>query len=180
MIPSAISLRYARALVGLAEQEGHLETVAAGLAQLNTICLEHDELQLVIRHPGFSVAQRTGIFNEMMQRLGHDELLRPFIGLVIEKGRLAALSGISDAVRSLTDEKLGRVRARATSAQPMSQAQSDAVTAVLEKRVGQKVVLETEVDASLIAGLQVQIGSERLDGSVKGRLDRLGRQLLAK
>ena len=180
MIPAAISLRYARALVDLADKAGRLEKVAAGLEQLNTLCLGHDELQAVIRHPGFSVEQRTGIFNELMTRLGLDDLLRPFLGLIIEKGRLPALAGICQAVQNLTDDKLGRVRAFATSARPLSPAHCDAVAAVLEKRVGYKVVLETEVDASLIAGLQVQLGSELFDGSVKGRLDRLGRQLLAK
>ncbi len=180
MIPAAISLRYARAIVELADKAGRLEKVAAGLEQLNALCLGHDELQAVVRHPGFSVQQRTAIFNELMNRLGHDDLLRPFIGLIIEKGRLPALSGICESVQTLTDEKLGRVRAFATSARPLSAAQCEAVAAVLEKRVGHKVVLETEVDSSLIAGLQVQLGSELFDGSVKGRLDRLGRQLLAK
>jgi F-type H+-transporting ATPase subunit delta len=61
----------------------------------------------------------------------------------------------------------------------LSEAQRQAVAKALEAKVGQKIVLEAEVDPSLIAGLQVQIGSELYDGSVKGRLDRLGRQLLA-
>ena len=179
MIPAAISLRYARALVELAEKEGRLEAVAAGLHQLATLCAEHDELQAVMSHPGFSVQQRTAVFNELMKRLGSDELLRPFMGLVIEKDRLAALIGISGSVQSLTDERLGRVRARAISARELSEAQCEAVKRALEAKIGQTVLLETETNASLIAGLQVQIGSELYDGTVKGRLDRLGQQLLA-
>ena len=115
-----------------------------------------------------------------MGRLGADELLRPFIGLVIEKDRLGALKGISEAAQRLTDERLGRVRARAVSAQALTDAQRAAVTKALEAKTGQTVLLKTETDASLIAGLQVQIGSELFDGTVKGRLDRLGRQLLVK
>jgi F-type H+-transporting ATPase subunit delta len=179
MIPAAISLRYARALVELAEQVDRLEAVASGLEQLSMLCEEHHELQAVMNHPGFSAQQRTAVFNELMKRLNLDELLRPFMGLVIEKDRLPALRGISGAVQNLTDQRLGRVRALAVSASELSEAQRQAVAKALEAKVGQKIVLEAEVDPSLIAGLQVQIGSELYDGSVKGRLDRLGRQLLA-
>jgi F-type H+-transporting ATPase subunit delta len=113
----------------------------------------------------------------LINRLDLDELLRPFIGLIIEKGRLEALAGITAAVEALTDEHLGRVRAQATSAAPLSEAQRDAVRSALERRVGRAVVLETKVDPKLLAGLQVQLGSELMDGSVRGRLERLGRQL---
>ena len=180
MIPAAISLRYARALVELAEKEGRLEAVASGLEELVALCVEHEELQAVMRHPGFTTQQRTAVFNELMTRLGSDQLLRPFMGLVIEKDRLAALKGISGAVQNLTDERLGRVRARAISARELSDTQREAVTRALEAKTGQTILLETETNASLIAGLQVQIGSELYDGTVKGRLDRLGQQLLAK
>ena len=180
MIPAAISLRYARALVGLADESGRLEAVADGLSQFSALCEQHHDLRLLIRHPSFSIAQRSAIFNDLMSRLDLDRLLRPFIGLVVEKGRLLALSAISESVQNLTDEKLGRMRAQAVSAVVMSAAQLASVTAALEKRAGCRVLLETSVDASLIAGLQVQLGHELLDGTVKGRLDRLGQQLLAK
>ena len=178
MSSSAVSKRYARALVDLAQKADRLEAVSQGLSQLASLAASHAELRVVVGHPGFSLEQRTAIFNELLERLELDAMLRPFVGLVIEKGRLAALSGIASAVESMTDEALGRVRARACTAQPMTAAQEAAVAAALEKRLGRQVMLETSVDPSLLAGLEVQVGSERFDGSVKGRLDRLGRQLL--
>ena len=66
MIPAGISLRYARALVDLADKADRLQAVAAGLGQLNALCLEHDELQAVIRHPGFSAEQRTVEFTSIL------------------------------------------------------------------------------------------------------------------
>ena len=179
MIPAAISKRYARALVDLAQQAGRLEAVASSLKALSDTVEQHAELRTLVRHPGFSVEQRSAVFNDIQKGLGSDELLRPFIGLVIEKDRLLALGAISDAVQELADAALGRVRAQATSAQPLTAAQEAAVQAALQRRVGCTVLLETSVDPSLIAGVQVQLGSERLDGTVRGRLDRLGRQLLA-
>ena len=177
MIPTALSARYAKAIVDLAAQAGRLEAVSAGLRQLSDLVLQHPELSHVMRHPGFQIALRQGVFFTLISRLELDELLRPFIGLMIEKGRLAALESIAVAVEKLTDEHLGRVRAQATSAAPLSEAQCAAVRSSLERRVGRDVVLEMKVDPKLLAGLQVQLGSELMDGSVKGRLERLGRQL---
>lgn len=179
MIPAAIGQRYARALVDLAEGQGRLEVVASGLSQLAKLCEDHADLAAVMRHPGFSKAQRRAVFDGLLTALGSDDLIRPFLGLLIDKGRLPALSVIASAVAALTDQRLGRVRASALSAKPLTEAQLQALVKALKAKVGLDVVLHTEVDPRLLAGLQVQIGSTLYDGTVKGRLDRLGKRLLA-
>ena len=69
--------------------------------------------------------------------------------------------------------------ATATSAAPLGADEIRAITARLEELTGGKIALETAVDASLLGGVVVRVGDRLLDGSVRGRLERLRGQLAA-
>ena len=58
-------------------------------------------------------------------------------------------------------------------AQKLSAKQQDAMAKSLAKRLGKEVSISSEVDESLIAGAVIQAGDLVIDGSAKGRLDKL-------
>ena len=94
-------------------------------------------------------------------------------GTVLEAG-----DGIARAYRDLADAHTGRVRARVTSAEPLTAAAADRVRRALEERTGKKVIVETAVDPSLIGGVVAQVGDLVLDGSVRTQLADLRSKLL--
>ena len=177
MIPAAISQRWAKALVELASNAGVLESGNADINALADALAASDDLHQLVRNPRFTPAVRSSVFEAMIERMGLNELIRPFVLLLIEKGRIAALGAIAVAVSGLTDEALGRTRATVTSAAALSGDEVINLTRALEARVGKTVVVSTLVDSSLGGGSRVQIGSQRLDGSVAARLERLKRGL---
>jgi F-type H+-transporting ATPase subunit delta len=177
MIPAAITQRWAKALVELASTADALEVVNRDINALAEAVAASSDLKQLIRNPRFSPAMRRSVFEAMIERMGVNDLIRPFVLLLIEKDRIAALQPIARAVSGLTDDALGRTRATVVSAVALSDDDVAKMTQALEARVGKKVVLSTSVDASLIGGSRVQIGSQRLDGSVAARLERLKRGL---
>ncbi len=70
-------------------------------------------------------------------------------------------------------------RPRVTSAAPLEPAEVKALIARLEQMTGGQVELDQEVDPSLLGGLVVRIGDRLIDGSVRGRLERLRNQLVS-
>ena len=60
----------------------------------------------------------------------------------------------------------------------LSKQQSENISGLLEQKLNNKVELEYEIDEKLIGGLQVFLGSYVIDGSAKGRLDRLHKKML--
>jgi F-type H+-transporting ATPase subunit delta len=107
------------------------------------------------------------------------EAARNFLRLVIENGRLSALTEIASQFRSLKNAAGGTTDAVVFSAFPMDeQAQAD-VSAVLEKRFGRKLSLKVELDPSLIGGIRAVVGDEVLDTSVKARLEQMKMALIA-
>jgi len=91
--------------------------------------------------------------------------------------RLSETSKIVDTYVQQMKASRGEVSATIISADPLSKAQTDAVESAMKNQVGKgkKVVLSTEVDPSILGGLQVQIGDQFLDLSVKSRIDELSR-----
>jgi F-type H+-transporting ATPase subunit delta len=99
------------------------------------------------------------------------------LGVLAENERLSALSEISAMYESLRNDAEKVVSAEVTSAYPMSEAQINDVTAVLEKKHGKKVKVSVVVDPALIGGVSIAIGDEVMDASVRGKLSRMASAL---
>ena len=99
------------------------------------------------------------------------------IGLLLRRGRIEQLPRVADQFRRLDNARQGITIATATSAAPLSPDEVRAVTGRLEGMTGGPIDLDLQVDPSLLGGLVVRVGDRLIDGSVRGRLERLRNQL---
>lgn len=91
--------------------------------------------------------------------------------------RLNEVSKIVDMYVELMKASRGEVEATIVSADPLTKTQADAIATAMKTQVGEgkKVVLSTQVDPSIVGGLQIQIGDQFLDLSVRSRIDAIAR-----
>jgi F-type H+-transporting ATPase subunit O len=91
--------------------------------------------------------------------------------------RLNELTKVVSTYHQLMKAKRGEVDAKIISAEPLSAAQLKAVQAAMASQVakGQTVIIEAVTDPSIVGGLQVQIGDQFLDLSVKNRIEEISR-----
>ena len=87
--------------------------------------------------------------------------------------RLALLPEIAGLFEELRAEAERVVKAKVTAASELPAAELDAIKAALKKRFGREVEIETAIDASLIGGAVIDAGEVVIDGSLKGKLERL-------
>jgi F-type H+-transporting ATPase subunit delta len=83
-------------------------------------------------------------------------------------------------VAALTDElnrRQGIAVAEVATAEPLADDERAALQRVLEGKVGKKLQLRTRVEPALIAGFVAQVDSQLFDGSLRGQLDRLAKEL---
>ena len=99
--------------------------------------------------------------------------------LLVRRGRIEDVPRIADEFRRLDNIRLGVTPARAVSAAALEPAEVSALIARLEQMTGGRIELEQDVDPSLLGGLVVQVGDRLIDGSVRGRLERLRNQLVS-
>lgn len=172
---SVVDRVYANALFEAAQESNRLEPVREQLAQVVAAESEVPELRELLRNPQLDPRERTAALKELLA--AGDELLRNFLLLLADKGRAGQLEEIAREFERLIAEQEGIVEAELTTAVELSDEEARKLLDQIEKASGRKVEASRAVDPGLIGGIVLQVGSHRLDASVRGRLERLRREL---
>jgi F-type H+-transporting ATPase subunit delta len=175
---AAIAERYARALLELGQETHELAQLTEQIARVADVYAGNGELRAVLDNPIVAEAQREAVLRDVAARLDLKELAVNTLRLLARRRRLHALPDIAEALRTLSDQASGILRATVTSAAPLSPDYCEKLTRQLEHATQKKVVLDKRTDPSLIAGVVTRIGDHTIDGSLKGRLADLERQIL--
>jgi F-type H+-transporting ATPase subunit delta len=173
---SVVDRVYATALFEAARDQGKLEVVRDELAQIVRAEAEVPELRELLRNPQLDPRARAAALEAVLA--GGEELLRNFLLVLADKGRTGQLEEISREFERLVAEHEGVVHAELTTAVELSDEDARALLRRIEKSSGRKVEATRSVDPGLIGGIVLQVGSHRLDASVRGRLERLRRELV--
>ena len=166
---------YARALFDAALEEDRLQPVREQLAQVVEAEEEVPELRELLRNPQLDPQARKAALADVLADA--EELLRNFLLVLVDKGRTGQLEEIAREFERLVAEHEGIVHAELTTAIELSDAEANDLLSRIEDSTGRKVEATRKVDPDLIGGIVLQIGSHRLDASVRGRLERLRREL---
>ncbi|NCU31331.1 MAG: ATP synthase F1 subunit delta [Candidatus Moranbacteria bacterium] len=173
MSNSAISIRYARALLRLAEESKQVDQFGGELSTMAELLEREDLLRLLLDSPTFSLQKKTAILHDVAEVLKLSETMRSFFGLLLDKGRISYVKQIDINYRHFADELSGVIRANIRSANKLTKERIDIIRKGLEQQTGKTVVLNVEKDAALIGGLQAEMGGKLFDGSVRTQLKRM-------
>jgi F-type H+-transporting ATPase subunit delta len=108
-----------------------------------------------------------------------DEEGRNFVRTLADNGRLALLPEISAHFDELKSEAEGVIDVTVTSAAPLDESQRAKLAAALERRLGRSIRLQCATDPALIGGAVLRAGDLVIDGSLRGRLERIAYELTA-
>jgi F-type H+-transporting ATPase subunit delta len=170
---SAISRRYAKALVDLGAEQKMVERYGDELSRISSLMNSEDMLRLILESPTFPMEKKAAILADVQATLKFSDGMKKFLGLLLEKDRLRYLPQIEGNYRDFADELSGILRARITSAAELSDAQCKAIGSSLENQTGKKVRLTVQLDPSLIGGIKAEIGGREFDGSIRTQLNRI-------
>jgi F-type H+-transporting ATPase subunit delta len=106
-----------------------------------------------------------------------DTGMQNFVRVLAENHRLGLLPEISAHFAALRAAAENTADVEVTSAVPLDAAQTDKLTMALELRLKRQVRMQTRVDSALLGGAVIRAGDLVIDGSLKGRLERLGTEL---
>lgn len=100
-----------------------------------------------------------------------------FVALLVENRRADLLPDVAALFEELKRESERVLKVTVRAAAPVGDAQVDAIRAALKKRFNRDIELEQRVDPSVIGGAVIDAGDMVIDGSVRGRLERLEQAL---
>jgi F-type H+-transporting ATPase subunit delta len=177
---SAVASRYARALVDVVLAPGSTLRPEDAVSQLRAaaqMVAQSAELRTALLTPAIQTSRKRAVMAKLLDGMSASTFIRNFLFVIIDHRRIGILNDIQEAFEVLLDERLGYVRAEVTSAAPLDQQRSAELESELGRLTGKRMRLRFAVDPALIGGMIARIGSTVYDGSVRGQIQQLRRQL---
>ena len=168
---------YAKAIFALARQNDSVANTAAGLILAAEVVTD-PRVHALLGSPHVTSVQLSELVNGIAgSKL--DQNGRDFITLLAQNRRLGFLPEIAALFEQMKAEVENAVDVEVTSATALTPEQESRYAAALQKKLGRSVRLHTRLDQSLLGGAVLKAGDLVIDGSIKGRLERLATELTA-
>ena len=177
MSAAAIAGRYARAVLEIAKERDQVKALCKELRTYADCYEQSAELRAIEMAPELSDERRKQIIDEIGERLGVSETVKSTVSLLAARNRLAILPDLAEQLAELADEHLGVVRASVRAARRLPDSYLRRLEAKIADATGKRVLLDFTEDPSLIAGVVTKVGDRVVDGSIRGKLDRLAASL---
>jgi F-type H+-transporting ATPase subunit delta len=136
------------------------------------------ELREFFVNPAVPTLQKVGFLDTLNQKLGLRKELRNLLAVLIDNDRIGHVDEVAAAYQKLLQEQLGIRQAEIVTARELSTPEREALMAEVGKLAGARIDASFKLDATILGGTVVRIGSTVYDGSVRGRLDRLKEELV--
>jgi F-type H+-transporting ATPase subunit delta len=166
---------YAKALFEAAQDAGRVDAVDRDLGAFAEALEGSPDLVAFLGNPQVETAAKIEVMGQLAE--GGDDYVRNVLRLLAEKGRAAEVAQVYVEFRGFVDRAQGRVAVELTTAHELSDDEARAIVGRIEEASGRTVEASRSVDPTLIGGMILQAGSLRVDASVRGRLERLRREL---
>jgi F-type H+-transporting ATPase subunit delta len=174
---NVVAVRYATALLDMAEEAKSIESVEKDLLELEKMILASEDLQSLLQNPLIGQEKQEKALSAIADKAKFNKLTKNFLGVLAQNRRLSAALGIVGAVRKELYKRRGEVEAKVQTAYALSASQTKTLQQELSKVMGSNVTLEVEVDKDLLGGMIVTVGSTMIDDSVRRKLEKLGRAM---
>ena len=172
-ISSGIAARYATAIFELAKDGKKLKALEGDVNALDAALADSGDFSALINSPIYTRDQQGAAITAIATKMKLSPIVKNTLGLMASNRRLFVLPQLVAALRGLIADEKGEVTAEVTSAKALTKAQNDKLAKTLKASVGKDVIIKSSVDASLIGGLIVKVGSKMIDTSIKSKLGNL-------
>ena len=173
-----LATRYAKSLIGLAQEKNVLEAVIADMKFFSSLQKTNPDFTALLRSPIINADKKEKIINAITGNKV-SELSNLFISLLVRKGREGNLPEIAEAFITQYNTLKGIHKVKLTTAAPLSQQIQQEIMAKIKTESGVKnIELETGVDHELVGGFTLQMADIYVDASILRDLNDIKKQFL--
>ncbi|OKL37583.1 F0F1 ATP synthase subunit delta [Domibacillus mangrovi] len=176
MSKSGAEKRYAIALFELAKEQHQVAEIEEELRVVKQVFSENKELQTILKSPKLSIANKQALIQSAFAKASAPVVNT--LKLLVQRHRNDEITSVCNEYIELANEERGTADAFVHSIRPLSPIEETAVISAFSRKVGKQTLnIENIVDPDLLGGLKVRIGNRIFDGSLRGKLNRLEKQL---
>ncbi|MEG0297197.1 MAG: F0F1 ATP synthase subunit delta [Clostridium sp.] len=170
--------RYALALYEVAESKGKVEQYIEDLEEICHLIEANNDFYEVIKHPQINTRKKKKTFINIFKGKIDEELLS-FLLILIEKDRILYLKEKLNEMKKIYLERHNTLRGVVKTTIPLSNDEYNELLAKLEIKYNKKIILDQEIDKSLLGGIYVRVHNDVIDSTIKSKLHEL-RELMLK
>lgn len=178
MRSQTIARNYAEALYALGERSGQTVRYAELMDAVAAAVDSTPAVQGVLMSPRVPKTEKARLLASALRDVPREFVL--FLQALVKRGRQQLLREIADEYHGLLDVKLNRVRASIALARPADETLRRSIVEALSRELGKEVLPTFSVDPEILGGTIVRVGERVHDGSIRRRMTKLRRQLLAR
>ena len=169
--PTTLARPYARAAFEHARAAGDLAAWQAALSELAAITAE-PKVAAAMRDPNQTAAQRAATLSGLAGD-GAPSAVANLLSIMADNGRLSLLPEVAMLFDQLKQAVESTVAVHVTSAYPLSDAETQQLADTMQEKLARSITLTSETDPSLLGGALIRADDLVIDGSVRGRLNKL-------
>lgn len=169
-----IGKAYSQALFEIALENECLDEINNDLIQCKKVFEDNPELVKLLASPVITIDEKISVINKIFGEIG---IIRDFICVVTQKGRIAYFSEIAEDFTGKYNEHNNIAKMTVITSLALKAEQREKLISKLEDKSGKKVILAEKVDPSILGGIILEYDNSRIDNSVRGKLEAVAKQL---
>ncbi len=174
MAKKVYAKRFAQAVFDIALERKELDRWQSDLKKIASLGEDATVVSL-LQNPRLRFGSKVKVLSE---RLGEvNPLALNLLYLLLARGRLSMIVNIADEYERLLNSYHGIEQAEVSTAIPIDDKDIKRLTEQLSTIIGNKIVVKSKVDSSLIGGIVARVGDKLLDGSTRNKLAALRDEL---
>ena len=172
---ATVARPYAEATFKTALERNLLGPVGEGLALVAAIARD-EQMRSILSDPKVGAQQKKDLFHAIAGERS-EPTVKNLLAVLVDNRRESLIAEVAAQFDELKRDHERVLRARITSAQPLSEQQRADIVGALERRYGKKIEAELDVDPELLGGARVQVGDQVIHASVRDALGQMAAAL---
>jgi F-type H+-transporting ATPase subunit delta len=169
------AIRYAKAVVNFAKEQGKSEAVYEDMVLVASTIKENKDLQIMLNSPVIKPEHKKNVLTEIFGKHSTN-ITAGLIDLLISNKRLVIFGEVAKQYTILYDYLIGKEIAMVTSAIPLTDEMNKKVLTKVKEITGKEATIENIVNSDIIGGFILRIGDIQYDASIANKLKVLKRQ----
>jgi F-type H+-transporting ATPase subunit delta len=171
-----VANRYAQALFEVGEESGKLDVFNEELKAIVDILIDNKDFYEALKSPLIQKYEKKTLLQNVFSNNVNIEILN-FLSILVDKDRISMVDKIYEGFKALLNKKNNIIEAVAITAIAMKDDMLETLRDRLSEMTKKTVILKNEVNENVIGGVLIRLGNEEIDGTVKGRLEKLKEEL---
>ena len=169
--------RYSVALFEAGREQGKIDTYFEQIKDVAAVLSDHKDLMELLTHPNIEKKDKKRVVGDIFKDKIDEEIIK-LISLLIDHERIKEIKLVYEDYKSLVYEFRGIEVAYVTTAVKMLDSEVNAIKEKLSKKYNCTIEVENIIDEKIIGGVYLRIGDEVIDGTVKGTLEKIRKEIM--